>query len=248
MNDEEDKGSGVQVISRVAKILRTLGDHPDGLSLGEIASKVSLPKSTVKRLVSALEAEQIIQTMGVGGITFGAGLLKLLAAANVDGIKALTPWLQTLGDELNETIVLSRAHKFQLLILHRIIADRQLQVIPRLGAGELLLCTSSAGRALLSLETDGMIIEALRLSKLSPEELNRDHLLQQITEIREKGYALDHGEIMEGITTIAIAVTTIFGKFAISIPLPSFRFQPHAEQYINQLLSFKCKVEKALTL
>lgn len=245
---EEDKGSGVQVISRVAAILRTLGEYPDGLSLGEIANKVSLPKSTVKRLVSALEAEQLIQTMGAGGISFGAGLLKLLAAANVDGIKALSPWLQLLSDKLNETVVLSRAQKLQLLVLHRVIADRQLQVIPRLGAGELLLCTSSAGRALLALETEERVISALQQSHCSSPEIKQDELLQQLADIREKGYAVDHGEIMEGITTLAIAISTIFGNFAISIPLPSFRFQPQAEHYTTQLLDFKSQIEHALSL
>lgn len=248
MATEEDKGSGVQVISRVAAILRTLGDHPDGLSLGEIANNVSLPKSTVKRLVDALESEQLIQTKGVGGICFGAGLLKLLAAANVDGIKALTPWLQLLSDKLNETVVLSKAHKLQLLVLHRIIADRQIQVIPRLGAGELLLCTSSAGRALLALESEERVNAALKQSPYDADCEAREELLQKLSEIREKGYALDHGEIMEGITTVAIAIRTIFGNYSISIPIPSFRFEPEARAYVDQLLEFRNDVQRALGL
>lgn len=248
MATEEDKGSGVQVISRVAAILRTLGEHPDGLSLGEIANHVSLPKSTVKRLVGALEAEQFIQTMGAGGISFGAGLLKLLATANVDGIKALTPWLQLLSDQLNETVVLSKAHKLQLLILHRIIADRQLQVIPRLGAGELLLCTSSAGRALLALESEERVNAALSQTSYGADGQKKGELFQQLSEIRATGYALDHGEIMEGITTVAIAIGTIFGHFSISIPIPSFRFQPQSEAYLKQLLDFKAEIERALSI
>lgn len=248
MATEEDKGSGVQVISRVAAILRTLGEHPDGLSLGEIANNVSLPKSTVKRLVGALEAEQLIQTMGAGGISFGAGLLKLLATANVDGIKALTPWLQLLSDQLNETVVLSKAHKLQLLILHRIIADRQLQVIPRLGAGELLLCTSSAGRALLALESEERVNAALSQTSYGADGRKKGELFQQLSEIRATGYALDHGEIMEGITTVAIAISTIFGHFSISIPIPSFRFQPQSEVYLKQLLDFKAEIERALSI
>lgn len=248
MQVDEDKGSGVQVISRVAAILRTLGEHPNGLSLGEIASNVALPKSTVKRLVSALESEQLIQTFGAGGISFGAGLLKLIVSANVDAIKAITPWLQILSDRMQETVVLSRANKLQLVVLHRIIADRQLQVIPRLGAGDLLLCTSSAGRALLALESNDNVCQLLQQSSENCVDINIERLLCQLDEIREKGFSLDHGEIMEGITTLAIALDTIFGRFAISIPVPSFRFEAQEKAYLEHLLEFQSQIGRALAI
>ena len=41
---------GVQVIARAANILRSLEDEPEGLSLGDIAARVDLPRSTVQRL------------------------------------------------------------------------------------------------------------------------------------------------------------------------------------------------------
>ena len=42
-NDKQDqnKTSNIQVISRAAKILRTLRDHPKGLSLSQIAKEVA---------------------------------------------------------------------------------------------------------------------------------------------------------------------------------------------------------------
>ncbi len=55
----DDKGqthSQVQVIARAAAILRALEDEADGLSLGQIAQRVCLARSTVQRIVAALEA------------------------------------------------------------------------------------------------------------------------------------------------------------------------------------------------
>ncbi|MFL6517521.1 MAG: helix-turn-helix domain-containing protein, partial [Bacillus sp. (in: firmicutes)] len=43
------------MISRAAKILRALRDHPKGLSLSKIAKEVGLARSTVQRIVTALE-------------------------------------------------------------------------------------------------------------------------------------------------------------------------------------------------
>ena len=52
----EDK-SQVQVIARAATILRALEEQPAGLSLGQIAQRVDLARSTVQRIVAALAAE-----------------------------------------------------------------------------------------------------------------------------------------------------------------------------------------------
>ena len=46
----------VQVIARAASIMRALEDTTTGLSLGEIAIKVGLARSTVQRIVAALES------------------------------------------------------------------------------------------------------------------------------------------------------------------------------------------------
>ena len=56
-NDKQDQpnGSNIQVISRAAKILRTLKDHPKGLSLSQISKEVGLARSTVQRIVNSLE-------------------------------------------------------------------------------------------------------------------------------------------------------------------------------------------------
>jgi DNA-binding IclR family transcriptional regulator len=55
VKDPEDKNgaqAGIQVIARAASILRTLENHPDGLSLGQIAKSVDLARSTVQRMTA----------------------------------------------------------------------------------------------------------------------------------------------------------------------------------------------------
>lgn len=58
--EEQRDNGGVQVIARAAKILRVLASHPDGLSLSQIAREVDLARSTVNRIVAALEDEYFI--------------------------------------------------------------------------------------------------------------------------------------------------------------------------------------------
>ena len=59
-NQDQNKTSNIQVISRAAKILRTLREHPKGLSLSQIAKEVNLARSTVQRIVTTLEQENFV--------------------------------------------------------------------------------------------------------------------------------------------------------------------------------------------
>ncbi len=49
--------AGIQSIARAAAVLRALERSPSGMSLGEIAAALDLPRSTVQRIVDALKDE-----------------------------------------------------------------------------------------------------------------------------------------------------------------------------------------------
>jgi DNA-binding transcriptional ArsR family regulator len=72
----ENLMEGIQVISRAAAILRAVGAQPDGLSLGKLANATGLARSTVQRIVDALEMEHLVQA-GAGGVRPGWGLRRL---------------------------------------------------------------------------------------------------------------------------------------------------------------------------
>ncbi|WPD44482.1 IclR family transcriptional regulator [Pseudomonas aeruginosa] len=236
----DDRTGGVQVIARTAKILNLLGEKPDGLSLGEISQKVQLPRSTVQRIVNALENEGMIRSGGAGGISLGAGLLRLVTYANTDRIEFVRPWLHKLSETVSETAVLSRRSEMQLVVEHRAIADRELQVIPKLGQLDTPLFNISAGRALLALaDNDCFLSDISRQNQYSLNDSDNARVIEQLGEIRKTGYACDHGELLDGITTTAVALDTVLGQFAISMPIPTFRFEKNQKKYIDELLDCK---------
>ena len=238
VNDE--RSGGIQVIARAAKILNLLGRNAGGLSLGEIAQAVDLPRSTVQRIVGALEEQGMIRSQGAGGISLGAGLLRLVANAHVDRMTVVRPWLHKLSEAVQETVVFSRPAGIQLIVEDRIVADRELQVMPRLGQLDTPLYGTSAGRALLALDKDEEV-KALFVaqSAIQQEEVVSQTLLDQLDGIRKSGISSDHGEHIEGITTTAVALDTVLGRFAISMPIPTFRFERSRDLYIEELL--RCK-------
>ena len=80
--------AGVQSIERAFTVLRELSLGPAGVT--EIAEQIGLPKSTVSRLLSALEAEGAVAQRETGSeYELGAGLAALADAAFVARADAL---------------------------------------------------------------------------------------------------------------------------------------------------------------
>lgn len=238
---EEERTGGIQVISRAARILNALGDRPNGMSLGEIAQMVDLPRSTVQRIVGALDSVQLVRSHGSGGVRLGPALLRLIATVHTDVVAIAQPWLQGLSDATGETVSLARASGLQLAIVHYVVADRELRVVPRIGLN-LPLYSTSGGKALLALESD----EEARLLVGDAYKAITDltvkafpDLMEQLQEIRRTGLSYDREETLEGISTMAVAIETILGRFSISLLVPSTRFQKHESLYREEML--KCK-------
>ncbi|MCX8960500.1 IclR family transcriptional regulator [Erwinia psidii] len=238
---DSQRSGGIQVISRAANILNALGKRPDGMSLGEIAQAVALPRSTVQRIVAALDSVELVRSHGAGGVRLGPALLRLIATVHTDVVAIAQPWLQALSDATGETVTLARASGLQLAIVHYVVAERELRVVPRIGL-HLPLYSTSGGKALLALESDqqaramvGDDFEAITCFTVKdfPE------LLMHLQEIRRTGVSYDRGETLEGISTIAVAIDTILGRYSVSLLVPSARFQQHEALYRQEII--KCK-------
>jgi DNA-binding IclR family transcriptional regulator len=74
----------IQVIGRAAAILRALENQPLGLSLGQLAQRVALARSTVQRIVAALEEEKfVIAASPTGRVRLGPTIQRLAMSARM---------------------------------------------------------------------------------------------------------------------------------------------------------------------
>jgi DNA-binding IclR family transcriptional regulator len=114
--DKSQEKSQVQVIARAAAILRALEEQPAGLSLGQIAQRVELARSTVQRIVAALAAEKLlIAASPTGRVRLGPTILRLAASARTDFVATARPFLVRLSDELSETVDLAAIKRDHLI-------------------------------------------------------------------------------------------------------------------------------------
>lgn len=71
--EQDTRSGGIQVIARAAELLRVLQAHPGGLSQAEIGERVGMARSTVSRILNALEDEGWWPRAGPGTLSAGPG-------------------------------------------------------------------------------------------------------------------------------------------------------------------------------
>ncbi|MDI1343223.1 MAG: helix-turn-helix domain-containing protein, partial [Pseudolabrys sp.] len=146
--------SQVQVIARAAAILRALEDENSGLSLGQIAQRVQLARSTVQRIVAALETEKlVIAATPNGRVRLGPTIMRLAASVRSDFISLARPLLERLSAELEETVDLSTVKKDYLVFIDQVIGSHRLRTDSAVGETCPLYCTAN-GKAYLAQLSD----------------------------------------------------------------------------------------------
>lgn len=219
---------GVQVIARAAAILRAIGAQPDGLSLGQLSTATGLARSTVQRIVNALEEEHLVQA-GAGGVRPGWGLRRLAELPGPGIARELRAELYALFEATHETVDLSTLVNGEVLFIDRFLSDQPLRAVPVVGA-TYPAYTMSNGKALLASCSD-LEIRALygtnELTQLTSNTLNSiDELLTEVEAIRNGTIAYDLEEHARGICAIGLPVGYYRGvNLAISIAVPAGRFE-----------------------
>ncbi len=242
--------SQVQVIARAAAILRALEDEPVGLSLGQIAQRVNLARSTVQRIVAALEAEKfLIAASPTGRVRLGPTILRLAASARTDFVATARQFLAQLSNELKETVDLAVVKKDHLVFVDQVIGSQRLRAVSAIGETFPLHCTAN-GKAYLA-ELDAEAIARLignTYEERTPRTLIRlEDLLKELKAVRKTGVAIDREEHTLGICAAGVLTRDALGNvFAISVPVPQQRFYKHQRHIVARLRATKEALERHL--
>lgn len=83
MNQTDSEGSSKQVIARAAHILRALEGNASGMILADLVRSTDLPRTTVQRIVQALQAQQLV-TFANGLVSLGPAITRLAGSTFLD--------------------------------------------------------------------------------------------------------------------------------------------------------------------
>lgn len=246
----EAGGTGIQVIARAAGILRALRLAPAGLSQAEVAEQVGLARSTIHRLLNALEDEGLVESDGPRGrYRLGPEVSRLADTARRGLLASLHPKLEELSHEVNETVDLSVLDRARATFVDQVVAPHRLRAVSAVGESFLLHCTAN-GKAFLAAMPPHDLARATAgaLPQLTEYTIT-DHevLAAELARVRAEGIAYDREEHSAGICAVGTVIRGLTGlSVAVSVPTPAQRFYGREQMLHDALLRWAERVEREL--
>ena len=240
--------NGIQVIARAATILRLLKTNQSGLSLGQIATQVDLPRSTVQRIVSALQTERLIISNALGGsLRLGPEVSALAQATTYNIVETCRLFLTELTQVTGETADLSVLRGAGAIFLDQIPGNQRLRTISFVGE-VFPLTTTANGMACLS-RISPKTAHALIASEWDRRGMEGDmaKMERTLADIRQNRLAYDEDDHTVGISAIGFAFSDLSGDvIAISIPVPTTRFVEKRELVEEALRKTAFHIDKLM--
>jgi DNA-binding IclR family transcriptional regulator len=231
--------SGVQSVDRAVSVLEILARRGEA-GVSEVAAEIEVHKSTAFRLLGALEARGLVeQSAERGKYRLGFGIVRLAGAVTgrLDITQQGRQVCERLSEELGETVNVAVLQEHFAVNLHQVRGPGavgthnwvgQLTPVHATSSGKILL-------AHLSAEDRAEVLAASGLRKLTPRTLTtRTKLEKDLTEARERGYAVTLEELEIGLHAMAAPIRSRDGEViaALSASGPAYRF---TEERIHEL-------------
>ncbi|MCS5715960.1 IclR family transcriptional regulator [Herbiconiux sp. CPCC 205716] len=235
---------GAQLVSRVGRILKAVGEHPGGLSTAAAAHATGLTRPTTHRLLTSLAIEGFVDHDSANGRWFLGPelyLLGSLAADRYDITDAARESVRLLARETGESAFFSARRGSETVCLLREEGSFPVRSFVLREGVRFPLGVASAGLAILAYlpeeEVERHLASAALERQWGPQHAT-DALRARIAETRETGYAVNPALILEGSWGMGAAVFDAVGRpqWALSLTGIEPRFRPERRPELGRLL------------
>lgn len=221
---EQGDQQGVRSVQRALDILSLLTNDRPTVSIREIVEATGLAKTTVLRLVSTLEQSGLLWATE-GGYMAGPGLWRWAHLAKRSW--ELPPETQRLMRELavrhRETVNMYVARDIYRVCIAQQESPEPLRHVVHVG-DELPMWAGATSKVLLRDASPSLLERIARSSPYGPGHVRR--LQEWIDDAAVRGYAISHGERVDGLSAVAAPIIGRSGKVVAAIGLsgPTVRF------------------------
>ncbi len=199
-------------LERGLMIFELLADKPDGANISDIASQLQIPKNSVFRIVTTLHAHGYLQRDEKTKCFRLTGKLLSLgyAATGADSlVEKAMDILRRLRDDAGETALLGAMVGGEGIVLEQIPTKQAVKVLVEIGH-RFPLHTAAPAKAILAFLPESEreeILGRIRYRRFTDRTVTgKRGIRTALAKIREKGYAVDYGEEIEGINCIGAPV------------------------------------------
>jgi len=232
---------------RAVHVLEQLGraQHPQTLS--QLAQRLSMPKTTLMRLLDALErAGYVAHAPAERGFVPGpaATTLALTLLRTPSFTRSCVAVLSQLVAALGEACNLTALDGDQIVYVARVETDEPLRLHFETGNRVPLHCTASGKLFLASMshtERD-RVLSRINLTRCTPRTLTDPTLLHsELDRLAARGIGIDNEEFVRGMTAVSVPVRDKQGRMVAAIACHA----PTARASLDDLLRALPKLQQA---
>ncbi len=222
--------ANIKSLDTAIDIIEYLYQNGKSMSINEISKGLGLYKSTVHRMLNTMKQRGYIYQnkndlkYGIGSRFYSIGLLLTDKLAIFD---MLQPHAWKLSEKYNECIHISVPDFFsqdcpkQISVLKANAGDNVLNATPPLGIPSYAHCSAS-GKCLMAYAGDDYLnrYRGCKLKKFTDNTITEwADMEQELSKIRKHGYAVDMGELEEGLMCIAIPMINFNGEIVAAVSM-----------------------------
>jgi len=203
-------------LARGLSIIEAFQDHPDGVTVGDVASRTGLSRAAVRRSLITLELLGYASHSG-SVYRLGSRVLRLgFSFLSSTSLPALAlPVLEEVSASIHESSSLSALEGDEIVYLARSAARRVMSIGLSVGSRLPAFCTSM-GRVLLAALPERELrayLKRVALRSYTPNSVRSKRVLAaEIERARRQGYALVNEELELGLRSLAVPVRTRSGR------------------------------------
>jgi DNA-binding IclR family transcriptional regulator len=217
----------IQSVAHALDVLEQFSGETEELGVTDLSKRLKLHKNNVFRLLATLESRGYIeQNKSTENYRLGIRCLQIgQTYVNQMGLlRQARPIMESVVKRCKETVYLSLLRRGAVVPLQSVEADRPVRIISLLGQALPLHCTA-AGKVHLAFESEEEIKNALpeSLTRHTDKTITRrTDLIADLRSVAERGYALESGEFLPDLRSIAVPIRdytrTVVGSLAITAP------------------------------
>ena len=215
-------------VSNAMKVLELFGAERMQISVSEVAGELGIPKSSASRLLSTMRKSEIVAQVSKGGV-YGIGpLARRLGALYSSAVSTrdiVREGMKELATETGHSCWMSVLSGTDITVVDGVHGGYPIRLVVEVGS-QLPSHATAAGKALLARLDDERIRALYRSAELPVFTQNTlpsiDRLLAQLAAVRQRGWAETRQEIIDGITSLSVALTAASepAGIALSVSFP----------------------------
>ncbi len=255
MTNSENSSAHVKSVERAFLLVEALAHEPREHSLTDLSKTLGWPKSTVHGLLSTLVQYRYAQQSEESGrYRLGVRFFELGARmGGMSDIRSLAlPSMQRLNRDLGEMVQLATEDRGEVLYLEKLDSLHLIRIVSDIGRRLPLHCTG-LGKAMLAYMPPSRVKQVIRehgLPAFTAKTITTIPALEkELAEIRARGFAMDDGEIMEGLRCIAAPIfdSRENVKYAVSVSAIQANMSGERLEYAKkQVTAIASEISKAI--